>query len=82
MSRGDGCASKAGIYTDVAAYRDWIEEQAGPSCEDAEDWHKTDDPDNSVRRASKIPRIEEFHERPLATAGKHPNVEHGRERLV
>ena len=49
MSYGNGCAYENGVYTDVAAYRDWIDEEAGPSCEDAEDWHKTDDPDKDCQ---------------------------------
>ena len=45
VSRGSGCAYHAGIYTDVAAYRDWIDKEVGPSCEDDESWHKADEPD-------------------------------------
>ena len=55
VSRGTGCASYAGIYTDVAAYRDWIEGEAGPSCEDDEDWHKPDDPDKHCEWVGGMP---------------------------
>jgi len=44
-----GCAYYPGLYADVAAYRDWIEEEAGPSCEDCEDWRKTDEPDKDCK---------------------------------
>ena len=49
MSYGNGCAYENGVYTSVAAFRDWIEEEAGPSCEDAEDWHKTDEPEKDCQ---------------------------------